>query len=216
MPTFVFTISSAPPTGEWTPNGKTLFLRNDELVFDIGWVGALRGKADIRDGKWHIAAVVVGIDKTQLFIDGKLLATRQEFHRPHVNGHVFKIGSTATDFGGDFEGDIGWVRIYQGIISGKELPGLAAGKHPHLKQPFFEWNSAESTEPDQPPETSNRVVALARGDTDGLLWEVHEDGRLVLKIPAGKKSRDVQIAVLSSKNTGERLLREINLSLIHI
>ena len=201
-------ISSAPPTGKWTPNGKTLFLRNDELVFDIGWVGALRGKADVRDGKWHIAAVVVGNDKTQLFVDGKLLATRQEFHRPHVNGHVFKIGSTATDFGGDFEGDIGWVRIYQGIISGKELPRLAAGKHPHLKQPFFEWNSAESTEHDQPPETSNRVVARARGDTDGLLWEVHEDGRLVLKIPAGKKSRDVQIAVLSSENTCEKLLRE--------
>ena len=62
-----------------------------------------------------------------------------------MNGHVFKIGSTATDFGGDFEGDIRWVRIYQGIISGKELPALAVGKHPHLKQPFFEWNSAAAT-----------------------------------------------------------------------
>ena len=75
-------VSSAPPTGKWVPNGKTLFLRDDELVFDIGWVGALRGKADIRDGKWHIAAVVVGNDKTQLFADGKLLATRRSFPSP--------------------------------------------------------------------------------------------------------------------------------------
>ena len=134
-------ISSAPPTGEWTPNGKSLFLRDDELVFDVGFVGDISGKANIRDGKWHIAAVVVGNDKIQLFVDGKLIAMGQEFNSPYVNGHVFKIGSTATNFGGDFDGDIRWVRVYQGIVSGEELPGLALGKHPHLKQPFYEWNS---------------------------------------------------------------------------
>ena len=61
-------MSSAPPACKWTPNGKTLFLRGDELVFDIGWVGAIRGKADIRDGEWHVAAVAVGSDKTQLLL----------------------------------------------------------------------------------------------------------------------------------------------------
>ena len=202
-------VSSAPPTGKWTPNGKTLFLRGDELVFDIGWVGALRGKADIRDGEWHVAAVVVGDDKTQLFVDGKLLATRQEFHRPPVNGHVFKIGSTATDFGGDFKGDIGWVQIYQGVISDKDLLGLGAGKRTHAEQLLFEWDSAESTERNQPPETINRVAARARGDIAGLVWGVHEDGRLTMTIPAGKKSRDIKISVLSAKNTCEKLLREI-------
>ena len=80
-----------------------------------------------------------------------------------MTGHVFKIGSTATDFGGDFEGDIGWVQIYQGIIAGNDLPGLAVGKHAHLEQLLFEWDSAESTDRNQPPETTNRVVAHARG-----------------------------------------------------
>jgi len=203
-------VSSAPPTGKWAPNGKTLFLRDDELVFDIGWVGALRGKADIRDGKWHIAAVVVGNDETQLFVDGKLLATRQEFHRPHVNGHVFKIGSTATNFGGDFDGDIGWVQIYKGSISDNELADLTAGKHTHKKQLFFEWDSEEPTKHDQPPRISNRVVSRVCGDTDGLAWEVQKDGRLVLHIPAGTKSRDIRISTISSKNTCKKLIGELS------
>ena len=40
-------------------------------------------------------------------------------------------------------------------------------------------------------------------------WGVHEDGRLVMTIPSGKKSRDVKISVLSAKNTCEKLLKEI-------
>ena len=127
-----------------------------------------------------------------------------------MNGHVFKIGSTATDFGGDFEGDIGWVRIYQGSISGNELADLTAGKHTHKKQPLFKWDSEEPTTHDQPPRISNRVVSHVCGDTDGLAWAVQKDGRIVLHIPAGKKSRDIQIAVLSSKNTCKKLLRELS------
>ena len=204
-------VASAPENGKWKPDGKTLFLRGDELVFDIGWVGALRGKADVRDGEWHVACVVVGNDKTQLFVDGKLLATRQEFHRPPVDGHVFKIGSTATDFGGDFEGDIGWVQIYKEAINGKDLLELTSGAHNHF-EPLFEWNSEEPTEQNQQPKTINRVAASACGDTDGLVWDVQKNGRLVMNIPAGEKSRDIKISVISAQTTCNELLKEINKS----
>ena len=202
-------ISSAPSSGRWKPNGKTLFLRDDEVVFDIGWVGALSGKADVRDGKWHIAAVVISEDQTKLFIDGKLLGTRQGFNRPYVNGHVLKIGSTASDFGGDFRGDIEWARIYKGAASVDELRALASKNQPPPKPPFFEWNAASRLKNNRQGTPVTSVAAHVTGDTENLVWKVQDQGRLVLEIPAGVESRTIQIAVLSAKNSREKLFQQI-------
>ena len=207
-------ISSAPSHGRWKPNGKTLFLRGDEVVFDIGWVGAISGKADIRDGKWHVAAVVITEAQTKLFIDGKLLGTRQEFHRPHTTGHVLKIGSTATDFGGNFQGDIEWVRIFKGAMSIDELHTLTSTKQPYTKVPFFEWDAASRLKNDRLSEPSDAepvasVAAHVTGDTENLAWRVQDHGRLVLEIPAGVESRTIQIVVLSAKETRKKLFQEI-------
>ena len=46
----------APPGPKWTPDGQTLFVRDGRLGFDIGWVGAVTGKAKIADGRWHNVA----------------------------------------------------------------------------------------------------------------------------------------------------------------
>ena len=86
-------------------------LRGGRLVYDIGWVGAISGTSDVADGQWHTAALVVKKNETRLFIDGMLEARRGEFLRPAAEGFVFKIGATATNFGGDYQGDIAWVRL---------------------------------------------------------------------------------------------------------
>ena len=184
-------IASTPAEGRWKPNGKTLFLRNDEVVFDIGWVGAIRGKAQVRDGKWHTAAVVVGDRATKLFVDGKLVGERPDFRRPPVSGHVLKIGKTATNFGGDFTGKIAWARIYDRAVSAKELLACS-GVTPAATVPLaFQWNARDSVAVSDRPTTA--VAATVVGQAQGCEWEVRPDGRIVLTIPAASEPRTIRV-----------------------
>ena len=41
----------------WVPDGKSLFVRNGRLVFDIGWVGAVESERRVDDGQWHEAVL---------------------------------------------------------------------------------------------------------------------------------------------------------------
>ena len=199
-------IASAPERGDWVPSGKTLFLRDDELVFDIGWVGAIRGKADVRDGQWHTAAVVVREASTALFVDGRLLGERPHFRRPPVPGHVLKIGSTAANFGGDCSGEIAWARIYADAVPAADLAALA-GSQPAADVPLaFQWEaSAAAPQADMP---TNAVAATVVGDTTDCTWEVRPDGRLVLVIPPAPAPRTVRVAVLSARQTDRKQLLE--------
>ncbi len=50
------TLFAEAPAGEvWAPDGKSLFVRNGRLVFDIGWVGAVESRRTVADGRWHDA-----------------------------------------------------------------------------------------------------------------------------------------------------------------
>lgn len=199
-------IASAPEQGNWVANGKTLFLRDDELVFDIGWVGAIRGKAHVRDGQWHTAAVVVRDTRTALFVDGRLLGERPNFRRPPVSGHVLKIGSTAADFGGDFGGEIAWARIYSEAVPATDLAALA-GSQPAANVPLaFQWEASAAPVPANVP--TNAVAATVVGETTDCTWEVRPDGRMVLTIPPTQTSRTIRIAVLSARQTDRKQLIE--------
>ena len=86
----------------------------------------------------------VGVDGVSVGVDGvgvDGVGVDGAFGVDGVFGGGDVFGGGCVFGGGDFDGDIRWVRVYQGIVSGEELPGLALGKHPHLKQPFYEWNS---------------------------------------------------------------------------
>jgi hypothetical protein len=66
---------AAGENGEWTPISKCLFWDNDELLFDVGWVGVTgAGGAKTNDGQWHHIALA-GPDpqakSTELAIDQK-------------------------------------------------------------------------------------------------------------------------------------------------
>ena len=49
--------AQAPAAGPWAPDGKALFVRGGQLVFDIGWVGAVASRTRVDDGKWHDVAM---------------------------------------------------------------------------------------------------------------------------------------------------------------
>ena len=54
-------------------DGKTLFVRNGKLGFDIGWVGYVEARRRIDDDLWHSVALTYNHHDHQvrLFIDGQ-------------------------------------------------------------------------------------------------------------------------------------------------
>lgn len=205
-------IASAPPEGKWTPDGKTLFIRGKRLVYDIGWVGAIVGKTLVTDNRWHVAALVVEREQTRLYLDGKLEASRNRFRRPPVKDHVLKIGATATNFGGDYVGELGTLQILDKALSGEQIAAIKPDTAPIEEDSLFTW---------QPPPTqiavSNRgkkndglqafdgvfVAASITGDTKDLTWESTSDGRAVLRIPAGDRPRLVRITRAACDSLGD-------------
>lgn len=202
-------LASAPAKGVWKPNGKTLFIRNNRLVYDIGWVGAMTGKSEVGDGQWHVVALVVSDRETKLYIDGKLEARREGFRREPENGSVLKIGATATNFGGDYTGDIDWIRIYDSELSADDLEPAAKSTEPSERRTIFSWKpkpdhakpSIVAPKVEQP---LNIAAAAVTGDTDGTAWEIDESGRMVLSIPPSREPR--VIGVLRSSTTETHLV----------
>lgn len=197
-------ISSGPEKGKWEANGKSLFIRGNRLVFDIGWVGAIDSGKPVRDGKWHEAALVVRDDITKLYVDGKLAAERKEFRRPAEKKHVLKIGATATNFGGDFQGTIDWVKILDRALTADEIKSLQPNQPQQVDaigNVLFDWKpeSDAPTEPAAPKtepsltENQSAFAASVDGQVDGLQWDVFPSGRVVLTIPPAKTSRLVRV-----------------------
>lgn len=191
-------IASAPPKGPWKPNGKSLFVRGKQLVYDIGWVGAMSGKSDISDGAWHVAALVVTDRDTKLYVDGRLEAQREDFRRDPENGHLLKIGATATNFGGDISGDIDWVAIHESVFTADEIQQAAKSAQPPARKALFSWKRAtDQTSPEemkpQPESPYTFAAAAVSGDTEGTTWDVDQAGRIVLSIPPAHEARVIEV-----------------------
>ena len=134
-----------PEAGKWQPDGKTLFLKGGVLTYDIGWVGAIRGGKNLADGKEHIAVLTVDdAGNAELFVDGKSVAKKKEFTSNDDPKHVFKIGSTATNFGGDFkDGAIEQVMFWKRGLEIKEVRSLGKGDAVAVNTPDFHWKAAD-------------------------------------------------------------------------
>ncbi|WP_158545186.1 DUF6797 domain-containing protein [Bremerella cremea] len=205
-------IASAPPEGKWAPNGKTLFIRGKRVVFDIGWVGALVGKTNVADNRWHTAAVVVDDAQTRLYVDGKLEAARAKFRRPPVKDHVLKIGATATNFGGDYVGEIGWVQIREGALSAQQIAAIKPDAEPTADEVLFAWKPSSERPSVEKALQKNApgqkfagtfVAAALSGETAGLEWEPTDDGRLVLTIPPSDQPRRLRIVRASCETLAD-------------
>ena len=203
-------VASAPLKGKWRPNGKTLFVRGGRLVYDIGWVGALTSRSTVNDGQCHTAALVVTDDETLMYIDGRLEGRREDFRRPPEKSHVLKIGATATDFGGDYVGDIDWVRLCDEVLDEDEIAEIVHNDAVEKKNTLFEWlpgsdEDSRTTQLDRP----NLVVAGASvsGDAEGLTWSIDEEGRIVLTIPPSDRSRRLEITRCSGTNVSPQAIR---------
>ncbi len=121
--------AKAMPDGVWVTQGKTLFIREGRIGYDIGWVGTITGRRAVADGQWHHIAFVSsnqGAHQT-IYVDGEKDAEGQLLGGPDPEGSVFKIGYCSTNFPGDdsaFEGKMDEVRIYNRAFDAEEIRSL--------------------------------------------------------------------------------------------
>lgn len=131
--------AKAPPTGKWVRDAKALFIRDGLLVYDIGWLGAMRANTRVNDGKNHVAIVTSEDGKTSLYVDGALEATKEAFTKPDHDHFVFKTGSAATDFGGDYDGEFTMVRFWMRPLGAEEIKQLSTGEEDSVNTPDYNW-----------------------------------------------------------------------------
>lgn len=190
---------------KWVPHGKTFFIRNGRLAFDIGWVGVVQSRKRLDDGQWHDVAVTYAGETgdVRLFIDGKQDGQgRLVVPRPLAQ-RVLRIGYTAADFPKPqtfFQGDLAYVRLHDRTLSTEEL-ARAREADTSPVEAIAHWEFTEHT-----PEVADRsgrhhtgrwvrgegmsspasgwLVAGLVGESGGARFESsgHE---LRLRIPAG-------------------------------
>ena len=206
---------------QWVPNGKTFFVRDGRLAFDIGWVGVSLSKRRVDDDRWHDVAVTYSHESghVTLFIDGKPNGKKQLNPKAAVKDHVARIGYTSGNFPRPqsfFEGSISEVRFYEYVLSQEELV-----TPPDVTDALGAW-SLEKVQGDQIVDRSgfhhdgkvivganNRqytkngpLVAGVAGQTIGLTWSVGDQSDLLLSIPAGDDTRRFTVWAARSSDDG--------------
>ena len=160
----------APATGKWESGGKSLFIQDGRLHYDVGWIGALRGKNKVNDGREHLVALV-GSDQGNItiYLDGKQVAQQNELTSKDKKDHVFKMGSTTKDFGGNFKGgSIDQVLFWKRSLSAREITTAAKKSVDKLNTPDFHWKKPK----DQSSGNSSLKVRVQISDLKSL--RLHE------------------------------------------
>jgi alpha-tubulin suppressor-like RCC1 family protein len=118
-------ISKSPLSGNWAPGGKTLFVSNGIISFDIGWIGVLETPNSYNDNSWHHVALTAqknissNNDLVNIYVDGVLAATKSDWDIDTYSeaGLYTKIGFTNDNFPSPsyFSGTIDEVRIWSTV-----------------------------------------------------------------------------------------------------
>ncbi|MDA1158224.1 MAG: c-type cytochrome [Planctomycetota bacterium] len=210
-------LSRTKPGEKWIPDGQTLFVRNGQLAFDIGWVGAVSSRRRVNDGKWHDVAMTWNSQTklVTLFIDGKPDQSRELSTQKAVGDTVLRIGFTNSNFPGPqsyFDGDLRDVRFYQRQLSGVELASTKSlPTDANLKANWKLTAAPTARNTTEAPNNDHVADSTGNGHTgtvhsDGAAAKVdsqlaagiqpavsgaefshRDDGSLLLKIPAGQE-----------------------------
>lgn len=159
----------APAGGKWVHGGKTLFVRNGKLCFDVGWVGAVTSRAAVADDRWHHVAVTVARrppparPEVKLYIDGQNDATQAglDVFRFAEKGFVLKLGRASVNFPQP--------ESFKGLIRAPAMwrRALSAGEITELVIDFSYLAAAEAGE--FAGDDLKRQWAALGGDAEG--WE---------------------------------------------
>ena len=162
--------SEALDEPEWVPNGKTFFIRNGQLAFDVGWVGVVSGAAgdgkSVIDGVWHHVGLTWQHETgaVKLFLDGKITAEGVLKPEEALEDDVLRLGFTAENFPEEspwLEGRLDDLHLYNRALSPDEMHALYAG----LQEPSV-------------------IAATLVEPIEGAKW-ITDSERVSLQLPAG-------------------------------
>jgi putative heme-binding domain-containing protein len=177
------TILSRTQTGEkWIPDGQTLFVRNGQLAFDIGWVGAVQSRHRVNDGKWHDVAMTWNskTELVQLFVDGKPDQSRELSTQKSLRKSVLRIGFTNANFPGPqsfFDGGLRDLRFYQRLLSDAELAKTKSLPGDDSLKAHWKLDGAKSGKPTKQIAVANAVAGGVLDATgNGHTGSIHSDG----------------------------------------
>jgi len=120
-------LAKSPAEGKWAPQGKSFFVRDGRLCYDVGWVGCLASHKAVNDNQWHHIALT-GPANYELYIDGRLDLRGALGAQPDVPGHAARIGFTSPDFPAvpHFKGALDELRVYKRRLPADEIEDLFA------------------------------------------------------------------------------------------
>ena len=211
--------------GPWVPNGKTFFIRDGRLCYDIGWVGAVQSKKKVDDGKWHAVTLTWNhsTGRVSMFVDGKKCGNGTLKPKDNVSGHVAKIGFTSGNFPGTsyFTGDIESVEFRDKELNADEIQADqqddAAVAAWNLTSTATEGVVSDLTGNKHDAEhvhgagrrSSRAVLAGVLGDREGLAF-VQTDNRICLDVPSGGQHRNIAVwTVAVSADTADEALQQL-------
>ncbi len=125
--------SEALEEPEWVPNGKTFFIQNGQLAFDVGWVGVVSsgtGDAEsVTDGVWHHVGLTWQhqTGAVTLFLDGEIAAKGVLKPNDELEDDIWRLGFTAENFPEEspwFEGQLDDLYLYNRALSPDEMQTL--------------------------------------------------------------------------------------------
>ena len=172
--------SEALEEPEWVPNGKTFFIRDGQLAFDVGWIGVITasGEQAVNDGVWHHVGLTWRHQSgaVTLFLNGKIAAEGVLKPRAALEDDILRLGFTAADFPEEspwFEGQIDDLHLYNRALSPDEMYTL----YQRLQEPPL--IAATLVEPIKDAKwsvDSNRVYLHLSTDTNAslLTWDGNE------------------------------------------
>ncbi len=194
------------PKDRWAPGGKSLFVRNGRLVFDIGWVGFIESKRRVDDGQWHEAVVTYDYvtARAHLYIDGRPDGAKRLAPRGTLANRVVRIGFTSPDFPQPlsyFNGRIEEIRFYKQAVDPDQIAKvmtagandvslLARWKLDQARGDMVRDETGHGLDGKvvrQRPVAAEDACILARisPPVAGVLWSSTPAGDLRLTIPAG-------------------------------
>ena len=178
--------SEALEEPEWVPNGKTFFIRNGQLEFDVGWVGvvssSLSDGKSVTDGAWHQVGLTWQHQNgaVKLFLDGEIVAEGTLMPDEPLEDDILRLGFTAENFPDQspwFEGRIDDVQLHSRALSPDEIrKRYTAGHEPPLFAAAVVGANAEAT---WSVDSDGAYLHLSTDGTDGtasfLTWMGSEE-----------------------------------------
>lgn len=205
-------LAKAPRAGPWAPDGKTFFVRQGKLCYDIGWVGVVQSRRSVNDGEWHeVAATYDRVEGlVRLYVDGRMEGEGELKPESRAKNHAVRLAYTSPNFPEErsaFKGTMTEVRFYQRRLDAGEVAGLARLPidDENLKAHWVVGHSSGALLRDRTGEGHHARLAKVRDAAQGGDFPLAFDGETSLEVAESEDFdfRDKDFSIYAHVRTTE-------------